>query len=53
MVPETTGKAVATLREMLERMKKPAKTAEVLFTDMEAAGLTETVDVPRAHILSL
>lgn len=47
------GKAVAAIRKMRERFKKPEKTAEVLLLDMEAAGLTETVDVLRPHVLSL
>jgi predicted nucleic acid-binding protein len=47
------GRAVAAIRRMRERFKKPEKTAELLFLDMEAAGLTETVDVLRPHIQSL
>ena len=47
------GKAVAAIRNMRERFKEPDKTAEALLIDMEAAGLTETVDVLRPHIQSL
>ena len=47
------GKAVAAVRTMRERLKRPEKTAEALLIDMEAAGLTETVDVLRPHNLSL
>ncbi|ODR88501.1 PIN domain-containing protein [Sinorhizobium alkalisoli] len=48
-----TGRAVAAIRRMRERFRRPEKTAEVLLLDMEANGLTETVDVLRPHILSL
>jgi hypothetical protein len=48
-----TGRAVAAIRRMRERFKKPEKTAELLLLDMEAAGLTETVDILRSHVLSL
>lgn len=48
-----TGRAVAAVRRMRERFRKPEKTADVLLLDMEANGLTETVDVLRPHILSL
>lgn len=47
------GRAVAAVRQMRERLKKPSKTAETLLLDMEAAGLTQTVDALREHILSL
>lgn len=47
------GKAVAAIRKMRERFKRPDKTAELLLLDMEAAGLTETVDALRPHVLSL
>lgn len=47
------GRAVAAIRRMRERFKRPEKTAEILLLDMEADGLTETVDVLRAHVLSL
>ncbi|OAP45983.1 PIN domain-containing protein [Sinorhizobium americanum] len=48
-----TGRAVAAIRRMRERFRKPEKTAHVLLLDMEANGLTETVDVLKPHILSL
>lgn len=38
---------------MRERFRKPGKTPEILLLDMEAAGLTETVDVLKPHVLSL
>lgn len=47
------GRAVAAIRRMRERLKRPEKTAEILLLDMEAAGLTETVDVLKPHVLSL
>ena len=47
------GRAVAAIRRMRERLKRPEKTAELLLLDMEADGLTATVDVLRAHVLSL
>jgi hypothetical protein len=47
------GRAVAAIRRMRERFKRPEKTAEILLLDMEAAGLTETVDVLKPHVLSL
>lgn len=48
-----TGRAVAAIRTMRLRLKRPEKTAEILLLDMEAAGLTETVDVLRPHLGSL
>jgi hypothetical protein len=48
-----TGRAVAAIRRMRERFKQPAKTAQVLLLDMEAEGLTETVDILRSHVHSL
>jgi predicted nucleic acid-binding protein len=48
-----TGRAVAAIRTMRLRLKRPEKTAELLLLDMEAAGLTETVDVLRPHVASL
>ena len=48
-----TGKSVAALRQMRERLRNPAKSPEVLMLDLEAAGLVETADVLRPHILSL
>jgi predicted nucleic acid-binding protein len=47
------GRAVAAIKRMRARFKSPAKTAEVLLLDMEAAGLTETVDVLKPHVQSL
>ena len=47
------GRAVAAVRRMRERFKKPDKTPEILLLDMEAAGLTQTVDALREHLLSL
>lgn len=47
------GRAVAAIRRMRIRFRKPEKTAEILLLDMEAAGLTETVDVLRPHVQSL
>jgi hypothetical protein len=48
-----TGRAVAAIRRMRERLKRPEKTPEVLLLDMEAVGLTQTVDALREHLLSL
>ena len=48
-----TGRAVASVRKMRERLKKPEKTPEVLLLDMEARGLIQTVDALREHLLSL
>ena len=47
-----TGRAVAAIKPMRMRFRKPKKTAEALLLDMEAAGLTQTVDVLREHALS-
>lgn len=47
------GRAVAAIRTMRERLKRPEKTAEALLLDMEARGLTDTVDILRSHVLSL
>lgn len=47
------GRAVAAIRRMRERLKRPEKTAEILLLDMEAEGLVETVDVLRPHVHSL
>ncbi|MBB5741492.1 PIN domain-containing protein [Brevundimonas aurantiaca] len=47
------GRAVAAIRRMRERFKRPDRTAEQLLLDMEAAGLTATVDGLRGHVLSL
>lgn len=48
-----TGRAVAAIRKMRERLKNPEKTAEVLLLDMEAAGLLQTVDLLRPEVQSL
>lgn len=47
------GRAVAAIRKMRARLKRPEKTADTLLLDMEAAGLTETVDALKPHVLSL
>jgi hypothetical protein len=47
------GRAVAAVRRMRLRFNRPEKTAEILLLDMEAAGLTETADVLKPHVLSL
>jgi len=47
------GKAVAAIRVMRERFKKPALTPEKLLLEMEAAGLLETADVLRPYVGSL
>ncbi|GGB39045.1 hypothetical protein GCM10011380_30640 [Sphingomonas metalli] len=47
------GRAVAAVRKMRDRFRRPEKTADILLLDMEAAGLTETVDILKAHVLSL
>ena len=47
------GRAVAAIRTMRLRFNRPEKTAEILLMDMDAAGLTETVDVLRPYVGSL
>jgi len=47
------GKAVSAIRMMRERLKRPEKTPGQLFLDMEASGLTATVDVLRPYEDSL
>lgn len=47
------GRAVAAIRRMRERLKKPEMTAERLLIEMEAIGLTETADMLKPHIQSL
>ena len=47
------GRAVAAIRQLRLRLKKPEKTGEALLFDMEAAGLTLTVDILREHVMSL
>jgi hypothetical protein len=48
-----SGRAVAAIRKMRGRLKRPEITAEGLLVRMEAEGLTETVDILRPHSLSL
>lgn len=48
-----TGRAIAAIRIMRERLKRPERSAEDLLLDMEAAGLVATVDVLRPHVSSL
>ncbi len=47
------GRAVAAIRTMRLRLKRPEKTPEILLLDMEAAGLTEAVNTLQPHIASL
>lgn len=47
------GRAVAAIRRMRKRFRRPEKTPDLLLLDMEAAGLVGTVDVLRPHVLSL
>ena len=47
------GRAVAAIRRMRERFRKPEITPSRLLLDMEAAGLTEVADILREHIGSL
>lgn len=47
------GPAVAAIRRMRERFRKPEIRADGLLVRMEAEGLTQTVDVLRSHVLSL
>ena len=47
------GRAIPAIKKMRDRFKNPEKTAEALLLDMEAAGLIQTVDALRGHILSL
>jgi predicted nucleic acid-binding protein len=47
------GRAIAAIRRMRERFKKPEKTAEVLLLDMEAEGLIAVVDILKPHVGSL
>jgi hypothetical protein len=53
MIALDPGRAVAAIGRMRARLKKPEKTAELLLLDMEAAGLTETVDMLRPYAESL
>ena len=47
------GRAVSAIKQMRERFKKPEVTAEKLLLEMEARGLTETVDVLKPYVESL
>lgn len=47
------GSAVAAVRTMRQRFKRPEKTAEALLRDLEAEGLSETVDILRPHVAPL
>lgn len=47
------GRAVAAVRRMRERLRRPEKSPEVLLLDMGAVGLTQTVDILREHLPSL
>jgi predicted nucleic acid-binding protein len=47
------GRAVAALREMRERFRKPDLSADQLLVKMEAAGLIASVDTLRPHVGSL
>ncbi|WP_313807362.1 PIN domain-containing protein [Sphingobium sp.] len=48
-----TGRAVAAIRRMRERFRRPEKSAHDLLLDIEAAGLVATVDALRPHVGSL
>ena len=48
-----TGRAVAAIRRMRGRFRRPEKSAHDLLLDMEAAGLVATVDALRPHVGSL
>lgn len=47
------GRAVAAIKDMRLRFQRPEKTPEALLLDMEAAGLTQTVDLLRENVFSL
>jgi hypothetical protein len=47
------GRAVAAIEGMRRRFKRPELTAEMLLLEMDARGLTETVDMLRPYVLSL
>ncbi len=47
------GRAIAAIRTMRLRLKRPEKTPDLLLLDMEAEGLVETVDILRSHVQSL
>ncbi len=47
------GRAIAAIRTMRARLRRPERTAEDLLLDMESAGLLATVDILRPHVSSL
>lgn len=47
------GRAVAAIRKMRGRFNRPSMTAADLLLNMEAVGLTDTVDILRPHVQSL
>ncbi|MFT9263247.1 MAG: PIN domain-containing protein [Zymomonas mobilis subsp. pomaceae] len=47
------GRAVAAIKKMRGRFKKPEMTPEALLLRMDAIGLTETVDILQPYISSL
>ena len=47
------ARAVAAIRRMRERFKRPEMTPEELLLVMEAAGLIETVNILTPHVRSL
>jgi len=47
------GRGVAAVRPMRERFRRPEMAANDLLLAMEAAGLTETVNVLKLHVQSL
>lgn len=47
------GRAVAAIRQMRERLNKPAHTAEELLLKTEAEGMQEAVDLLRSFFESL
>lgn len=47
------GRAVAAIRQMRARFKKPSMTADALLLKMEAAGLLETANLLKPYVESL
>ena len=47
------GRAVAAVRQMRERFKKPEMSADALLLLMEARGLTLSLHMLREHVASL
>jgi hypothetical protein len=47
------GRAVAAVREMRQRLNKPAMTASDLLVIMDANGLTTAVNILQPHEASL